>query len=781
MPVRLRVALATTVSSLVLVGDIGSAHAQTQQLPEIVVTTPSPIVRRRPARPSAPDPAEPASPAAPAPSPPLIAEAPAPGTLPIVTDQFATVTVVPNEELRRRGGATLGDILFDKPGITGSSFAPGASSRPIIRGLDTNRVGIMENGVGGGGASDLGEDHFVPIDPLSTNQIEVVRGPATLRYGSQSIGGVVSASNNRIPEALPCAAPVAPAPAFAVKAPAPLPGAGPCATFETRNALSSVDGGLETGALLDASAGNFAFHADAYSRNARNYNIPSYPYLFDPGRPFNGKQPNSSLHMEGGAAGGSYVFDGGYVGVAVVQNNALYHIPGIDGEDHQTRIDAHQTKVLSKGEYRPEFSPVDVLRFWLGVTDYKHEEIGLAVPGDIFTDGVRQTFTNKEQEARVETTLRPIDVGFAAMTLAFGMQGGHQDLTAPGDTPGDTPGAFSGLFDPNTNKRVAGYVFDEFKFSETTKAQIAGRIEHVNLKGTMPNFPPDFLPDGSDLIPIPRNPQFTPKSAAAGVIQNLPWWDLVASLTAQYVERAPKPAELFSRGPHDATATFDIGNPNLQIESAKSIEAGLRRAVGPFRFEATAYYTRFNGFIFRQITGVLCDETFDSCGAPEAELNQAVYSQRNAIFRGGEFQSQLDVAPLWSGVWGVESQFDIVRATFTDGTNVPRIPPVRVGGGAFWRDSNWLMRVNLLHAFAHTDVEVTPTFVETPTAGYNLLKAEISYRQKLKPTPYGPQEVNVGVLGTNLLNDDIRNSVSFTKDEVLMPGIGVRVFANVRF
>jgi outer membrane receptor protein involved in Fe transport len=101
----------------------------------------------------------------------------------------------------------------------------------------------------------------------------------------------------------------------------------------------------------------------------------------------------------------------------------------------------------------------------------------------------------------------------------------------------------------------------------------------------------------------------------------------------------------------------NIGNPDLQIESAKSIEAGLRRAVGPLRFEATAYYTRFNGFIFRQITGVFCDETFASCGAPDAELNQAVYSQRDAIFRGGEFQSQLDVAPLWAacGAWRTSS------------------------------------------------------------------------------------------------------------------------------
>src|SRR4029079_13799589 len=117
-----------------------------------------------------------------------VAAAPQRGALPVVTDQFATVTVVPNEELRRSGGATLGDLLFSKPGITGSSFAPGASSRPIIRGLDVNRVGITENGLHANRASDLGEDHFVPVDPLATNQVEVIRGPAAMRYGSTSIG-----------------------------------------------------------------------------------------------------------------------------------------------------------------------------------------------------------------------------------------------------------------------------------------------------------------------------------------------------------------------------------------------------------------------------------------------------------------------------------------------------------------------------------------------------------------------------------------------------------------
>src|SRR6266702_1177712 len=150
------------VGNSALAEDAATAPPSTQ-LPEITVTAPSPIVRHRTAPSRTPTRVARTAPgrnreraAEPAPAAP----APQQGVLPVVTDQFATVTVVPNEELRRSGGATLGDLLFSKPGITGSSFAPGASSRPIIRGLDVNRVGIYENGTGGSGASDLGEDHF---------------------------------------------------------------------------------------------------------------------------------------------------------------------------------------------------------------------------------------------------------------------------------------------------------------------------------------------------------------------------------------------------------------------------------------------------------------------------------------------------------------------------------------------------------------------------------------------------------------------------------------------
>jgi iron complex outermembrane recepter protein len=766
--------IGVSVFGLLAATDRG-ARAQTV-LPTIVVTAPSPIVRRSPPRRvTVTPPAGPAAPAEPSAVAPATETLPL-GALPIVTDQFATVTVVPNEELRRTPASTLGDLLFSKPGITGSSFAPGAASRPIIRGLDVNRVGIVENGVGAGGVSDLGEDHFVPINPLVTQQIEVIRGPATLRYGSQSIGGVVSATNNRIPDAMPPCRYFAPLSAYAalpVKAPSRAGDLGPCLNLELRGAATSVDSGLEGGVLADAAVGNIAIHADAFGRKADDYRIPSYPYLFDPTRPFNGRQPNSSARTDGQSIGASYIFDQGFFGAAITQNNALYRIPGIDGEDHQTRIDARETKLTSKGEFRPMAGGIDAVRFWYGYTDYKHQEIGLEDPADFTSTIVHQTFTNKEHEGRVEVQLMPFNLRFAALTTALGVQTGQQKLTAPGDLPGP----LSGLFAPNDNNRVAGYIFNELRFSESTKAQIAGRIEHVRLNGTTPDFPADFLPDGNPLDPTARTPRFTPKSISVGLIQNLPW-DLVASATAQRVERAPKPAELFSRGPHDATATFDIGNPNLTIEVANSVEVGLRRAKGPLRFEATAYYTRFQGFIFRRLTGVMCDEEFDSCGNPAGELNQAVYSQRDAIFRGGEIQAQYDVAPVLAGVWGVEGQFDVVRATFTDGTNVPRITPMRLGGGVFYRDGNWLARVNLLHAFPQNNIAAN----ETPTDGYNLLKAEVSYTQKLaNPRPGEPREFTVGVVGNNLLNEAIRNHVSYTKNEVLMPGVSVRGFASVKF
>ncbi|HWK95114.1 MAG TPA: TonB-dependent receptor [Pseudolabrys sp.] len=721
--------LSLAVLSVSAVIAAAPALAQTVTLPQVTVTAPSPIQRATPATTDSLQ-----------------------GTLPVVTDQFAPVTVIENGEIRRSGAATLGDLLFDKPGITGSQFAPGASSRPIIRGLDVNRVRIQENGIGANGASDLGEDHFVPVDPLVTERIEVIRGPATLRFGSQAIGGVVEADNNRIPTFIPSR---------------------PVST-EFRAGFSSVDKGADGAVLLDAGAGNFALHADGYSRRASDYKVPSYPYLTAPDptdlpnatQPggFNGTQTNSSLHNSGQALGGSYIFNDGFIGAAITTTNALYHVPAADPESNQTRIEAKQTKILTKGEWRAPSSVVDAIRFWGGFTDYKHNEIGLSDQTDFNSTGIQQTFINKEQEGRVEAQLAPFDLRFASLTTAIGVQGGHQMLDAP------APGGI-GLWDRNTNNRIAGYMFNEFKLNELTKLQVAGRIERVHLDGTGRTF--DAV---GTLTQTAATRDFTPKSVSFGILREVPL-DMTASLTAQYVERAPKPAELYSGGVHDATTTFDKGNVNLGIEAAQSLELGLRRAKGPFRFDASIYYTRFKGFIYRRLTGNTCDEAGDCTGV--AELNEAIYSQSDATFRGGEFQSQWDILPLGSGQFGIENQFDVVRATFTDGTNVPRIPPVRLGGGVYWRDANWLTRVKLIHAFAQNNVA---TVADSSTGAYDDLRAEVSYNWKnARPRFDQISEYTIGISGSNLLNRDIRDAASYSKDQVLMPGANVRVFASVKY
>ena len=787
MQIRSRAPFLATILPGALALTPASAWSQSANtLPEIVVSAPSPISRSRPA---ATAPAATPAPSAEAPAAPVRTDR---GVLPIVADQFATVTVVPNEELRRNAATSLGDQLMWRPGITGSSFAPGAASRPIIRGLDVNRVGIVENGIDNGGVSDLGEDHAVPIDPLSTDRIEVVRGPAALRWGSASIGGVVSASNNRIPEAIPC--PPSAAQTYGYKVAPPSAG---CVSVETRTSFSTADRGIDGALLLDAGKDNFAFHGDVYGRRSGDYAIPGNPYLADPDVTTGGRQPNSGTRSYGGAIGGSYVFNGGFIGASITHNALRYGIPGQEAASVNERIDAEQTQLRVKGEYRPDASAIEAIRFWAGATDYRHKELGLEDASDPTSDSVHQIFTSRGVEGRVEVQFVPFDARFAQISTALGFQGGHTELTA--SSP-ENPGAlFNGLFDPNRNDRGAAYIFNEIRFTPATKAQLAGRIEHVSLHGTMPDFPADFVPDGAAQFGTERNRAFTPISGSFGLIHQLPG-DLIVSATLQHVERAPKPAELFSRGGHHATATFDIGNPNLKIESANSIELALRRTKGPLRFEATAFHTRFNNFTYRRLTGLFCGEDFDSCHShdhhdhdhdhddhPHAEgdgghghgeeLRQAVYTQRGATFTGGEFQSQLDIAPVFNGMWGIESQFDIVRATFTDGTNVPRIPPVRVGGGLFYRDANWFARVNLLHAFAQNRIAAQ----ETETDGYNLLRAEISYRTPLDPLVYGARELTVGAYGTNLLNEKIRNSVSYTKDEVLLPGANVRLFANVRF
>lgn len=657
-------AIACALATACLLGT-PTAEAQTT-LPGIVVTTPSPLAKLR--RPVAP--AEASQPGAVEVADLQSVPFPAAPSLIVADDAFVPVTVVAAPEILANGGATLTDTLQTRPGIAGSTFAAGAN-RPIIRGLDNYRVRVQENGIGTHDVSVLSEDHAVPVDPYAAERVEVVHGPATLRYGGQAIGGVVAIENDRIPT-------FSPPRGFAA---------------EMKGGFSSVDDGHDGAFKVTAGAAGIVIHADAFKRHADDYRTPR------------GQQANTFVDSDGWSVGSSYVWDRGYVGVAFVRVGSLYGIPGEEAQEARPRIDLEQDKILSKGEWRVGGAGVAAIRYWFGSSDYAHNEVVFdAAEG---ADFVGSRFTNREQEGRVEIEHTPVATGLGELRGAIGAQIGHRK-TRGQSFEGDS------LLDPATTRSVAGFWFEELQLNRRLRLQAAARLEHTEVAGI-------GLVDFAD----PLNPtlfegtrSFKPLSASLGLLQELPL-GVVARLTGQYVERAPDASELFSKGVHEATGTFEIGNPSLRKEEAATIELGFKRATGQFRFDASAYYTKFGGFIFKDLTGIGCGDTIDTCGV-EDELDQVRFGLRDATFYGGELAAQYDVAPIWRGVWGIDGQYDFVRAEFSDGTNVPRIPPHRLGGGLFYRDMSWFARVGVLHAFRQDQISTTE--IETP--GYTLVSAE---------------------------------------------------------
>ncbi|MEQ1712193.1 MAG: TonB-dependent receptor, partial [Hyphomicrobium sp.] len=565
---------------------------------------------------------------------------------------------------------------------------------------------------------------------------EVVRGPATLRYGSGAIGGVVAAENGRIPTAMPRHG----------------------VAGEIKGGLSSVDNGRDGAFKATAGAQGVVVHADGFKRHSDDYETPR------------GKERNSFVDSEGVGLGISRVWSDGFLGIAVSRIDSVYGVPGEEARDGvDPRIDMAQQKIQARSEWRPKVMGVEAVRFWLGASTYNHNELA-KLDGDVFEVGSR--FKNNEQEGRVEIQHMPVMTSFGELTGAAGVQVVYRR------TRGES---FEGesLLEPARTGSVAAFLFEELQTSATTKLQAALRIEQTKVDGfgwsdvSVPDAPVEF--DGER--------RFVPVSASLGVLQKL-GFGTVARLTGQYVERAPDAAELYSKGMHEATGTFEIGNPFLDKEKAFTIEAGLAKARGALRFDAAAYYTKYKGFVHRALTGAKCTEDLPSCGTAEAEaaeenFDQVLLRQRDATFYGVELAAQYDVAPIWRGVWGVEGQYDFVHARFEGGENAPRIPPHRLGGGLYYRDSNWFARAGVLHAFDQNRIGAN----EIATPGYTLVSAEFSYTTRLdNGSVTGPgTQLTIGLKGENIADDEVLNHASFKRrEEVLAPGASVRLFGSIK-
>ena len=615
-------------------------------------------------------------------------------------DKLATIVEsVDRDEILRAGGANLADALANTPGVTGTGFASGAS-RPVIRGFDSSRVRVLEDGIGSFDVADVGPDHGIPSDPLSAQRIEVVRGAATLRYGSQAIGGVINAINNRVPTRLPDEPFMA----------------------ELTGLYGTNADTRQGSALLDGHIGSFAIHADGFSRETDDYDTPA------------GTMANSFFRGDGYSLGGSYLFDKNRVGAAVVHYDSRYGIPG-----EGAFIDMRQTKELLRTSFAPDIGAFHTLTIEGGHADYEHSEIELE------TGEVGSTFNDDEWDARAEALFGAVGPFSAS---ALGLQFQNREFSALGE------GADYLL--PAETRTAAAFAFADVPLYAGLHLHVGARVESVDV-------------DGTPLDDVPTSRSFTPISASAGLLFDATG-DLQLGFTLSSAARAPGQTELYARGPHEATGTFEIGDPSFDEERANSLEATLRYDTGDVRFEGAVWGSRFSNYIFGNLTGRTCDDTGTCVDDDSAELDELVYEQRDATYWGAEARATIKLVEGTGGALHGIALADYVRASLEGGGEVPRISPYHVGLGLDW-DGRQIGGGFLVKYTGARDEHLATA--ETPTAGFVSVDAQATW------TPFEKSPgIEIALVGRNLTDRLQRNAVSLNKDEVVMPGREVRLMVR---
>lgn len=609
------------------------------------------------------------------------------------------VSVLNGRELSLRREGTLGETLNGIPGVSATQFGPNAS-RPVIRGLDAERVRIMQNGVGILDASSLSFDHAVGIDPLIIEQIDVVRGPAALLYGGSAIGGVVNAIDHRIPtESLD----------------------GIVGRTEAR--FGGADDQRNGAAVVDIGNGRFAMHVDAYKRKTNDLDIPGYAVSRRKSeadgtpRENNGKLVNSDAESDGGALGASLTFDNGYIGASYSTLNNNY---GTVAEE-SVRIDMKS----DRWDVASEFTDLDDtaigsfihrLKFRLAHTDYEHQELE---DGEVGT-----TFKNRGIEGSFEAGHAPI----GAFNGVVGYQFSNTNFEALGDE----------AFVPDVNtQNQAIYLYEELPMGGSEdaphKLTFGGRLGHTQVDSK------DSANFGAG-----QNNSFNPNSFALGGLYSIDNnWSLTGNLS--HNERAPSYFELYANGAHVATGQFEVGNTNFDKERSNGIDAQIRWKDAKNSFSLGAYYTRFSNFIGLFNTGV------DIEVEPGEFLPEAQFTAVPATFKGVEAEGKFNLVDNLD----LTLRGDYVHAKDKRNNEyLPRISPLRLGAGLQYQRNSFSARLDVLRAFAQNNTADN----ELKTDGYTNMSALVAYKLPIK------FNMELFAKANNLLNVEIREHASFLKD-----------------
>ena len=646
--------------------------------------------------------------------------------------------LVSGEMLEEMKAASLGETIDLLPGIQ-STFFGSAVGRPIIRGLEGSRVEITKGGLGVNDASTTSADHAVMIEPFFADQIEVLKGPSTLLYGSGAIGGVVNVQDGRIP----------------YNASEGLEG-----RIEVR--YDSVSDGLIGGARLDGANDAFAWHFDIFSRNQNPYEISSDAIIYGEeehhddehdGEPDHGHDDehdheegeieqigglleNSDVINQTAAAGFAYRPEWGYIGLSVSRDTSLYGIPGAGHHHHEedehddhggeddheddhgeeegerVSIDMAQTRYDFDTYYDRPMGIIESARFRMSYSDYGHTEFE--------GDEVGTVFSTETLEGRAELTHQHLS-GFMGV---WGLQFENRDFSALGE---------EAFIAPNETQSIGLFMVESKELNENWHLEFGARYETVDIQ----------------LMGGPEQ-DFNLASGSVGVLYHFSNdWALGSNLAI--AQRAPVAEELYSDGPHIATQTFELGDANLKEETARNIDLFVQKTAGPVTGKLTVYHNDYDDFI-----------TLMDTGLEEDELPVRQWTQQDATFKGVEFKLSAEL--LDSASWGLISMdlvADRVSAEDNNGQNLPRIAPGRVATALHWDLGAWSSDLRYTRVSDQDDVAAN----EEPTEGYNQVDADVAYTFFADQT-----EWQLFLRGRNVTDEDRRNHTSFLKESAPLPG-----------
>ncbi len=634
-------------------------------------------------------------------------------------------SVMKGDDLVRARAVSLGESLANQPGVTATWFGPQAS-RPIIRGQGGERVQIFADGSDALDVAGLSVDHAVTIDPLVAERVEVLRGPATLLFGNSAAAGLVNVVSNRIPQRQPDA---------------PFSGA-----LEIRGDTALAERSLA--ARADGGSNRWAWHADAHKRDTDDVQIADFalsPALRATGEleadeiaASRGRLANSASDSRGAALGVSRVGESGFVGASVSHFATNYGIPG-PGEQHEDEdelpqaiemdddggvtIDMQQTRFDTAAELRLNSDRATALRFHASYNDYEHVEFEPS--GEAGT-----TFDQQGIDGRLLLDHRAV----GGWSGTAGLQYRETDFVAAGAEV---------YVPPSKTRNVGVFVFEKRSFGQLT-AEFGARFEKQKIMAD--NEPASYQ---DELLNI-----------AGGLLWQLSdTWTIASNVTS--TRRHPTAAELYANGPHLAVQRFEIGNSDLALERAKTVDVSLRYDDASWNLELTGFVSDYSDYIFAQPTG----ETEDG-------LPVVAYQQEDARFAGMELVATLPRVELGAGMLSTRLLADYVVARRDVGGDLPQIPPLRAGVDLRYDRQTFSAGLSANHYARQSRVADN----ELPTDSYTMLGLDLSVRVNV-----GDRKMLLFARGDNLLDEDARRHSSPLKEYAPLPGRSLGVGLRFEF